>query len=291
MEGFWVGIDDESRMVMSRGNSCWTYINFALWVEGSFYTMGEVEEDSATSVQPHLSSITTPEPDPGPPQTRETHLMPATEPEPAASSIVEEEPKVPADQVCEPAVISVPVRVLVELEKNDWLINWSAEYCLRCYHPSTFSKSVSAHNIPLLFIPPEPTIPSTPPPLAPLSPTVHSEAPPYNLDPPWELWHGMGIPWLCLVPLPFTNQLRPGSLHPRLHLGPPTGSTWVSRCHTITTDFQAVCCAPALHFYSSVRLLHPQASPGYSLTPVSPWSTGFQAPPRLLIAITTPWSL
>ncbi|XP_050958718.1 uncharacterized protein LOC127160104 [Labeo rohita] len=110
MEGFWVGLDNESRMVMPRGNSCWTlteYINFALWVEGSF-TVGEVEEDSATSVQPHLPSITTPKPDPAPTPTvemepeptanRETQPMPATEPEPAASSIGEEKPEVPADQ-------------------------------------------------------------------------------------------------------------------------------------------------------------------------------------------------
>ncbi|RXN18776.1 P2Y purinoceptor 12-like protein [Labeo rohita] len=85
--------------------------------------------------------------EPEPTANRETQPMPATEPEPAASSIGEEKPEVPADQ--------------------------------------SFSKPVSAPNIPLLFVPPEPAIPSTLPPLAPFSPTVHPEAPPYILDPPW----------------------------------------------------------------------------------------------------------
>ncbi|ROL50854.1 hypothetical protein DPX16_15098 [Anabarilius grahami] len=79
MEGFWVRLDDESRMVIPRGNSYWMlaeYINFALWVEGSSVTVGEVEEDPTTSVQPHLPSITTPEPEPDPVPTPTAEMEP-----------------------------------------------------------------------------------------------------------------------------------------------------------------------------------------------------------------------
>lgn len=37
------------------------YINFALWVDGSSFAVGKVEEDSVPSVQPHLTSISTPD--------------------------------------------------------------------------------------------------------------------------------------------------------------------------------------------------------------------------------------
>lgn len=36
MEGYWVRLENESRMVMQRGNFYWTfakYVNFSLWVE------------------------------------------------------------------------------------------------------------------------------------------------------------------------------------------------------------------------------------------------------------------
>lgn len=48
MEGFRVGLDDKSWMVMPRGNFNWTLdenIIFALWVEGSSFSVDEVEED------------------------------------------------------------------------------------------------------------------------------------------------------------------------------------------------------------------------------------------------------
>lgn len=111
------------------------YINFALWVEGSSFTVGK----------PHLPSITTPGPDPAPMPTvekepepnadRETQPMPTMEPVPAALSVREEKAEVTADQVCEPAITSVPVGLLVELEENDWLIDWSAEVTLPTHKP------------------------------------------------------------------------------------------------------------------------------------------------------------
>lgn len=61
MKRFWIRLDDE----MPLGNSCWTlaeYINFALWVSRSSFTLGEVEEDPAASVQYHSLSVTTSEP-------------------------------------------------------------------------------------------------------------------------------------------------------------------------------------------------------------------------------------
>lgn len=78
MKGFWIELDDE----MPRGNTCWTlaeYINFALWVSGSSFTLGKVEEDPAASVQYHSLSITTPEPEPATTPTVDTESEPTTE--------------------------------------------------------------------------------------------------------------------------------------------------------------------------------------------------------------------
>lgn len=87
---------------------------------------------ATASVQPHLPSITTPEPDPAatptvemepePTADKETQPMPTTEPELAASFVWEGKPKVPADQVCELDITSDPLGVLVELEEDEWLI-------------------------------------------------------------------------------------------------------------------------------------------------------------------------
>lgn len=52
------------KIVMLKRDFCWTlveYINFALWVDGSSFAVGKVEEDSVPSVQPHLTSISTPD--------------------------------------------------------------------------------------------------------------------------------------------------------------------------------------------------------------------------------------
>lgn len=69
---------------------------------GSSFTVSKVDEDPTASVQPHFPSIMTPEPptaemEPEPTTDRETQPMPAIEPEPAASSIQEENPEVPVD--------------------------------------------------------------------------------------------------------------------------------------------------------------------------------------------------
>lgn len=49
--------------------------------------------------------------------------MPAMEPERVASSVPGEKPEVPSDQVCEPALTSVPVGILGELGDEEWLID------------------------------------------------------------------------------------------------------------------------------------------------------------------------
>lgn len=67
MEGFYSRLDDEIRLVMPRENYCWTlrdYINFALWIDESSFMVGDVEEDSTVSVQPHVTSVTAPDPEP-----------------------------------------------------------------------------------------------------------------------------------------------------------------------------------------------------------------------------------
>lgn len=116
----------------------WTlveYINFALWVEGYSFTVGEVDEDPTTSVQPHLPSITTPEPDPATtptadrePEPRDQdithnghHAWAKAHNEVSASCKVhqEEKPEYLSDKLCELAVTSMPVEVLVELEEEE----------------------------------------------------------------------------------------------------------------------------------------------------------------------------
>lgn len=83
------------------------YISFTLWIDGSSFMVCDVEEDSVPSIQPHLTSVTTPEPDlePTPTSDHETQLLPAlfmpepmpvTEPQPASVSVQEEKPEVPS---------------------------------------------------------------------------------------------------------------------------------------------------------------------------------------------------
>lgn len=86
----------------------------------------------------HPVDITDPEPttdkEPETQQIPTKDFMPepvlASEPEPTASSVPEEVLEVPSYQVCEPAITSVPVGILVELEEEEWLIDWEAEECL-----------------------------------------------------------------------------------------------------------------------------------------------------------------
>lgn len=43
IEGFRCGLDDEIQVVMSQGDSCWSlvdYLNVALWIDGSSFTVG-----------------------------------------------------------------------------------------------------------------------------------------------------------------------------------------------------------------------------------------------------------
>lgn len=63
MDSFWCGLDDDIRFLMPSGNFCCSlaeYINFALWVDGSLFEVGEIEEeDKSKIVQLHPTSIAT----------------------------------------------------------------------------------------------------------------------------------------------------------------------------------------------------------------------------------------
>ncbi|ROJ29139.1 hypothetical protein DPX16_13583 [Anabarilius grahami] len=74
MEGFWCGLDKDIRFLMPKGETCWSledYINFALWMDGSSFTIGKAGEKNIAIVQPYPTSIVTslnPEPSqPSPP--------------------------------------------------------------------------------------------------------------------------------------------------------------------------------------------------------------------------------
>ncbi|KAL0187276.1 hypothetical protein M9458_018946, partial [Cirrhinus mrigala] len=123
MEGLRCGLDDDLCFVMPHGDPCWTlqsYINFALWTNGSTFTLGEAEEDSAL-VQPHLADVSQhdPEPSPPPPRLAEPEPEPIAdgEPEPRATepSPLGLEP-IESDQVREPATMPMTVDVPVERE-------------------------------------------------------------------------------------------------------------------------------------------------------------------------------
>ncbi len=52
MEGFWCGLVEDIRLVMRRADPCWSlksYINFALWIAGSSFIVGETESSARSS--------------------------------------------------------------------------------------------------------------------------------------------------------------------------------------------------------------------------------------------------
>ncbi|KAL0176876.1 hypothetical protein M9458_029206, partial [Cirrhinus mrigala] len=86
---------------MPHGDPCWTlqsYINFALWTNGSTFTLGEVEDDT-TLVQPHLADVSQHDPEPSQPPPR------LAEPEPEPTADGEPEPK-----ATEPSALGVTER-------------------------------------------------------------------------------------------------------------------------------------------------------------------------------------
>ncbi|KAL0165109.1 hypothetical protein M9458_040862, partial [Cirrhinus mrigala] len=90
MKGFRCGLDDDLRFVMPRGDPCWTlqsYINFALWTNGSMFTLDEAEEDTKL-VQPHFADVSQHDPEPSQPPPR------LAEPEPEPTADGESEPRV-----------------------------------------------------------------------------------------------------------------------------------------------------------------------------------------------------
>ncbi|KAL0166713.1 hypothetical protein M9458_038557 [Cirrhinus mrigala] len=132
MEGFRCGLDNDLRFIMPRGDPCWTrqsYINFAFWTNGSMFTLGEAEEDSAL-VQPHLADVSQRDPEPSPPLPRLAEPEPEPtadgEPEPRATEpsalgvtareIATEPEPIESDQVREPAALPATVDVPVGRE-------------------------------------------------------------------------------------------------------------------------------------------------------------------------------
>lgn len=71
--------------------------------------------------------------------------MPAMEPEPAASSVLEEKLEVPSDQVCEPAITSNPVGLIIKLKEEEWLIDLTKEIVLPTL-PTFFTTSPFLHK-------------------------------------------------------------------------------------------------------------------------------------------------
>ncbi|KAI2660973.1 hypothetical protein H4Q32_027566 [Labeo rohita] len=110
MEEFRCGLDDDCRFILPCGDPCWTlqsYVNFALWTNGSSFTVGEADEDS-NLVQPHLANVLQhdPEPNQPPPRLAEPEPEPEpkeTEPSPMGATAqwiaTEPEPS-PSDQTC-----------------------------------------------------------------------------------------------------------------------------------------------------------------------------------------------
>ncbi|KAL0158651.1 hypothetical protein M9458_046727, partial [Cirrhinus mrigala] len=129
LEGFRCGLDDDLCFVTPYGDPCWTLqscINFALWKNGSMFTLGEAEEDS-NLVQPYLADVSQHDPEPSqpPPRLAEPEPEPTTDgeselraTEPSAKGAIaqkiatEPEPS-PSDQVREPGMWPPTMDVLV----------------------------------------------------------------------------------------------------------------------------------------------------------------------------------
>ncbi|KAL0180485.1 hypothetical protein M9458_022891, partial [Cirrhinus mrigala] len=132
MEGCRCGLDDDLHFVMPCGNPSWTllsYISFALWTNGSTFTVSEAEEDSAL-IQPHLADVLQHDPEPSPPPPRLVEPEPEPtmdrEPEPrgtepsalgvTAREFATEPEPIESDQVREPATMPATVDVPVRRE-------------------------------------------------------------------------------------------------------------------------------------------------------------------------------
>ncbi|KAL0189545.1 hypothetical protein M9458_016644, partial [Cirrhinus mrigala] len=143
MEGFLCGLDEDLRFVMLRGDRCWTleaYINFALWTNGSAFTVGKAEEDSSL-VQPCHTDTAQLDPEHSPPTfvtirttmpepPADGELLPTACTDPATTvptNALEPKPQCESDQGCEPAT-DVPVGILVKIDSGEnWLIEWDME--------------------------------------------------------------------------------------------------------------------------------------------------------------------
>ncbi|KAL0181346.1 hypothetical protein M9458_023752, partial [Cirrhinus mrigala] len=71
MEGFWCGLEEDIRFIMPRADPCWSlksYINFALWIAGSAFTVDEAKSSLGSShvsvTSPESSHIMAPSPKP-----------------------------------------------------------------------------------------------------------------------------------------------------------------------------------------------------------------------------------
>ncbi|ROI62521.1 hypothetical protein DPX16_5194 [Anabarilius grahami] len=130
MEGFQYDLDEDHSFVMTYRDPCWTlesYINFALWMNGSVLTLDEAEDDSSL-IQPHLTDVAQQDPEHSPPiplatemtilEPTDRELPPAARSEPVTTvptNAPELKPQHESDQGCEPAT-AVPEGILVETD-------------------------------------------------------------------------------------------------------------------------------------------------------------------------------
>lgn len=75
MEEFRCRLDNEIQLVMQQGDSFWMLVDY-LWIEESSFMVGNVQEDSVPSVQTHVTSVTTSDPEPMPMPTADKALEP-----------------------------------------------------------------------------------------------------------------------------------------------------------------------------------------------------------------------
>ncbi|KAL0151939.1 hypothetical protein M9458_052746, partial [Cirrhinus mrigala] len=296
MKGFRCGLDDDLRFVMPRGDPCWTllsYINFALWTNGSTFTVGEAEEDRKL-IQPHLADVSHHDPEPSQPLPQ----LAEPEPEPTADGK-------PELRATEPSPLGVTAREIAtkpEPIESDQVpvgregVEDSTSHCTaegeRCLEMGQLEIELDLIDftediyVELLACPEQfacldfpPTLPLLSPPIGPAA----SVSPPLPPSVRLHRRHGWRIPHLHLQPLspglhlgPSTQRLSAPS-SPPWPLGPPAplGSSLPP-----ALPQSSVAPAPLQTSGSPPRLPEPWALPWPSGSSVSPWIIGSPSPPR-----------
>ncbi|KAL0177683.1 hypothetical protein M9458_026577, partial [Cirrhinus mrigala] len=189
MEGFWYGLEEDIRFVMPRADLCWSlksYINFALWIAGSAFTVDEAESSPGSS---HVS-VTSPESSPilaASPKPSQLPPHGAVLPEPTANG--EPEPAAVIDQAddrprarapnLERRRIQLPTHCTTAEGEQEMdlggLIDFHSEIPILLYSPELLTWENIPPNLPLLppLIDLFPS--SAPSPLDPISPSARPQ--------------------------------------------------------------------------------------------------------------------